>query len=846
MLVLVMSGEIWPLSPQDVQFAMPASLVPAEVAKDCWSPDLLQSWRDDKQVELDTSGPMLEARREAVRILRKVSKEKERMCGRLLGAESTGGGIEGVWEQWATEGRTDITAAECAEYLVNAGRDEDGAPEKRIKIKKNTLPAYAAHTLMMDRPDLFVADTGEMWKSGDFMVRARVDRERFIAVQSWFDGTSDIGKAIAEGFTAKAKAAIAFSRSIGTSDDNDVVAVKADSLPDWTAQELDIISVLYTRLYEVRSTQFSPAIPLSYLIMKTVNCYPGEPIEQPLVKRFLLEIGMMSPHDSLERSRAVESDRRNMALKGISGQTLGPDDLLQGHELDDLREDFTGHTVYVIDDASASELDDGISVERVEGGGYWLHVHVADPTRYLRPDHPTSVRASFQASALYTPEGNIPLLPLDITMKQLSLGADTDKQGVMTFSALISDTGEVQDEKVRMSWIKSPRVVTYSAVNEALSLSGSGGLTRPFGLPVAIEKRPPRLGNSKPVNASDLADLRVLHDLAVKHRKRRYADSGLEFFLPQPSLNILSDLTATSNNVFDPSTLPATPRYASGLPTIDYLVPGHSDVPVNAQAMVAECMILAGKLAAFFCHKNGIPAPFRGSERPKIVTTPSSSPSAVSTPTSIESLLSQRNEYGVIDPFMISASHIHFTAGNLSAFSVPHWVMGLTQPDTGYLRATSPLRRFDDLLVHWQIKSHLARARGIKAPWPSMSADEILMLGRRQDVGQKRNKRAGGNAMSWWTARLVASRLQSSLPARYRATPETIDFSMPLDAKVADAAVANSREGVDFLPVWVPALASPVTVVVPRGTEIPMGQDIRVKITEAQLDPVPRLLATPA
>ena len=48
------------------------------------------------------------------------------------------------------------------------------------------------------------------------------------------------------------------------------------------------------------------------------------------------------------------------------------------------RLDLTHLRVYTIDDASTTEVDDGLSVERLQGGRVRLWVHVADPTRYLK------------------------------------------------------------------------------------------------------------------------------------------------------------------------------------------------------------------------------------------------------------------------------------------------------------------------------------------------------------------------------------------------------------------------------------------------------------------------------
>jgi hypothetical protein len=49
------------------------------------------------------------------------------------------------------------------------------------------------------------------------------------------------------------------------------------------------------------------------------------------------------------------------------------------------RMDLTHLTVYTVDDASTTEVDDGLSITTDEAGAKLLWVHVADPTRWLTP-----------------------------------------------------------------------------------------------------------------------------------------------------------------------------------------------------------------------------------------------------------------------------------------------------------------------------------------------------------------------------------------------------------------------------------------------------------------------------
>lgn len=63
-----------------------------------------------------------------------------------------------------------------------------------------------------------------------------------------------------------------------------------------------------------------------------------------------------------------------------------------------------------IDDATTTEVDDGLSVEFLEGGRVRLWVHVADPTRWIRPEVALDLEARRRGSTMYLPTGALPAL----------------------------------------------------------------------------------------------------------------------------------------------------------------------------------------------------------------------------------------------------------------------------------------------------------------------------------------------------------------------------------------------------------------------------------------------------
>ncbi|WVF71226.1 hypothetical protein IAT40_006026 [Kwoniella sp. CBS 6097] len=888
LLLLRSSGEIWPVSSHDVQFVMPSSLIPTPLVSKCWSPEILESWSQSEskagltEESVQPSTEMMDARRKVAMVLRKISRETEKMCGRLMaGVPGKGnvGGVEGLWESLADQaeveqegGRTSVTAVQAAEYILNAGNttaDIAGSKEKYIEVKPNTLPAYAAHVILMRRPDLFTADHGDMWVSGTFVVRSRAERRIIENVQNGVDITHTSDKKEGEGqsgdkaaldaFVEKAKKAIELSQTIQAESAGRSLEEIRHDLPEWTESDKQFISTLLAPLVDTRSTQIPPSLSLAITIARLITPYPEAVVDRGTIARMLQDMGMILPWDSLEMSKTTEIEQRGMIMSSIpTGQVRSTDELLKGNELDDLREDYTSHKVYVIDDPTASELDDGIALERVPGSDdVWVHIHIADPTRFIAPSHPLALQASVRGSALYLPDGNKPLFPLEVIMKELSLGADVKRndgaQGVLTFSAKLNGKGEVQDSQVKMGWIRKPRVVTYGGVDKAMGIASSPS-HRPFGGPAnrsdAVTTRP-----DSDVTSADLEDLKVLYDIAKAHRAKRYANAGFEWSMPSANVSLLNRPvdSGPSPNLFDYNNIPSSSRLFSGSLNLDYRVSPPSLVgSLNAGSMVAEYMILAGRLAASFCHSNDIPVIYRGSSAPKPLTAEAGT---------LEDLLAARVEgTGLVDPYKMMSSGWYRPAGYVGLAPVQHWIMGFDQSTfgSGYIRATSPLRRFDDILVHWQIKAHLARQANTNTSTnkdlgglaKGFNKEEVAALVRRSDEGTKRAKRSGLNAQKFWQAQLISKHLTSSpstLPEGWTIDEsEKVDVRGELIARIAGSTESSPSTGGEITSVIIESLGAQARMTHPAlkgGREFEVGSEVRVKLTAAAGWPNPHIRA---
>ena len=758
---------------------MPLSLIDPALVEACWTPEILELWAKGETESLlgDKVNDMLEARRKVASILRRITRETERMCCQMMVGSVGKRGIEGLWEKIAPQdenARAAVTAIDAAQYLLSE------AAKPPVDIKPQTLPAFAAHSLMMRRPDLFLADPNKMMDSQTFMVRSRSERTRLAEVDRLLSSKSVEDQAIVQAFVEKAKSHKVFSTNLqrNGSQSQSYISHEHD-LPKWTSIERDIIWTLLMSLYETRSLQVSNATSIISNLMKFMDLPPDTLLDRGVVGPFCVEIGIIPPWETLRSSEYLEDVARAKASFPTTRLVQG--DLLKGDEMDSLREDFTHHKVYVIDDAGAAELDDGVSLERVpDSDESWLHVHVADPTRYIHPNHPVAIEAMYRGSAQYLHERNTPLLPEELTMGKIHLGATTREgqpQAVMTFSARVSPSAQILETKVRLGWVK-PSVITYEAVDEALGHHSQHSLLHPLGRYV---KQKDSATSTPSLSQDEVADLRQLQKLAGAFRNERLKSHGFHISHLSANLSLLNRPPASSHSFYDPTQIPARSTFWTGNPIIDFNVKkGHQTPATDSHEIVAELMLVAGRVGAEFCSSRQIPIAFRKSDRPKIVDMPGWAS------ITIDELLAKRDPTTfTLNPSDEARATIAYASSEVNTSPGPHWMLGFTD-NSGYARFTSPLRRFDDLLAHWQIKAFLAEQASMdKSIAPGLTREEAEEAIRISFTAQRNATTASTVNDDWWKSHLLISRKADPRPQGFEFGEESVDLAGPLEGVVA-------------------------------------------------------------
>ena len=133
------------------------------------------------------------------------------------------------------------------------------------------------------------------------------------------------------------------------------------------------------------------------------------------------------------------------------------------------RLDLTSEPIFTIDGADAKDLDDAISVKKLENG-WELGVHIADVSHYVTKGSRLDEEAQLRGTSVYFSDRVIPMLPVEISNGCCSLNAGTKK---LTFSAIMTldEKAGLVDYRFEKSVIVSKVRGVYSEVNAILDCS---------------------------------------------------------------------------------------------------------------------------------------------------------------------------------------------------------------------------------------------------------------------------------------------------------------------------------------------------------------------------------------
>ena len=349
-----------------------------------------------------------------------------------------------------------------------------------------------------------------------------------------------------------------------------------------------------------------------------------------------------------------------------------PDEVLE--ELDEIpnevrpedkigRRDLTDVTIFTIDGDDTKDIDDAISIKKLDNGNYELGVHIADVSYYVKPGTKLYDEAYERGTSVYLVDRVIPMLPHKLSNGICSLNPNVERLAISCVME-INSKGNVVSHDIFESIIKSRIQMTYKKVNKWLEEGVIEQGYEPF--------------------TKDLSQMKELADILRNARQRRGA---IDFDTDEAKI-IADD---------------------KGKP-IDVVLRDRG----AGEKMIEDFMIAANETVAEHVFYMELPFVYRVHGTPKeekindflnFVSSLGYKISGkinVKYPSSIQHVLDQlkdKKEYKILSSLMLRAMQkAVYQPDNIGHFGLASKI---------YTHFTSPIRRFPDTTVHRLLRTYL-------------------------------------------------------------------------------------------------------------------------------------------
>ncbi|WP_044741427.1 MULTISPECIES: ribonuclease R [unclassified Anoxybacillus] len=141
-------------------------------------------------------------------------------------------------------------------------------------------------------------------------------------------------------------------------------------------------------------------------------------------------------------------------------------DTISAEDLQD-RRDLRDQLIVTIDGADAKDLDDAVTVTKLENGHYKLGVHIADVSHYVTEGSPIDREANERGTSVYLVDRVIPMIPHRLSNGICSLNPKVDRL-TLSCEMEINERGDIVSHEIFQSVIRTAERMTYSDVNKIL------------------------------------------------------------------------------------------------------------------------------------------------------------------------------------------------------------------------------------------------------------------------------------------------------------------------------------------------------------------------------------------
>lgn len=424
------------------------------------------------------------------------------------------------------------------------------------------------------------------------------------------------------------------------------------------------------------------------------------------------------------------------------------------------RKDWADMPVFCIDDNHTQEIDDGVSIEEIPGdaSACWVHAHIANPSAFIEPTSSIARLAEELIASRYLVHERQPMISSALAQARFSLASG---RPCITFSAKVTMAGDIAETKISHGIIRNVKFLTPARLRRELNSKAkhASSFTIVVGKREADLKSPCNPIAQNPATEDpavsqhiDHSDLKLLHKLsevsAARLQKRIQAGAITYNRLTRPDIFVEPAITSAQNKL--------NRRFEPNDPIISITTPISLDhASVNeymSDAMVENIMLLAGEVAASWCVERDIATMYVGTMRN---LDPPESPELYRQKF-IDAAMLQKGSA----PSSVILHYLRLLGTTiLSPVPIKHLALGLS----AYCRVTSPLRRYGDLLTHWQIEAAIRRewATGrslignTDGKYLPFSFSQIEALGPRIQHFERLIRTRGEIATNHWITQLL-------------------------------------------------------------------------------------------